>query len=110
LFALILLPIRKLVKSNHILNDTTYPIFNVNQFDTQLIPEQPTSLDYFLKNILGLNERGSLWDFAYQPNNSDLVNNVMKKVGERLVNVYCKIFFKSKNTKKITDSFFFSIR
>ena len=96
LFALILLPIRKLVKSNHILNDTTYPIFNINQFDPQLLPEQPSSLDYFFNNFLGLNERASLWDFAYQPNNSDLVNNAMKKVGERLVNVYCNFLLKNK--------------
>jgi hypothetical protein len=93
LFALILLPIRKLVKSNHILNDTTYPIFNINQFDPELIPQQPSSSDYFLKNFLGLNEKGALWDFAYQPNNSDLVNNAMKRLDPKLVNLYCKFFY-----------------
>lgn len=63
LFAIILLPIRTIVKSQQFTNDTVYSPFRVEQ--------------------LPLVFRTG-WYLAYQPNSSDLINQAMGKVGTKL--------------------------
>nr|QUF59428.1 ATP-binding cassette transporter Abca3-2 [Brachionus angularis] len=65
LFVIILIPIRKIVKSDQYLNNTIFPTFTFNSLPDQLIP--------------------SLWTLGYQPNNSVLINNIMKKVSNDLI-------------------------
>ena len=66
LFALVFMPIRTLIKSNAYTNDTTYYSFDLENFDPRL--------------TVYLNST-----FSYYPNNSKLVNNIMKTVSENLV-------------------------
>ena len=69
LFAIILILIRRIVKSDQYLNDTLFPAFSVNA-----LPE-----------TLGLS------CFGYFPNNSILLTNIMKIVSKELtLDLYCK--------------------
>ena len=66
IFAIVFMPIRTLIKSNANTNDTSYYSFDLENFDPRL--------------TVYLNST-----FSYYPNNSKLVNNVMKTVSEKLV-------------------------
>lgn len=70
LFAFILLPIRRIVKSDHYLNDTVFPAFRFDQLPPQLTPEYSSGFN--------------LWSVAYQPNNSQLVDRIMSQVGKSI--------------------------
>jgi hypothetical protein len=79
LFALILLPIRKIVKSDNYLNDTVYDPFRFDSLPNDLLPETFYSRNY----------RDGLWSFGYQPNNSKMINDIMNSVGASLnLNIY----------------------
>ena len=60
LFAIVLLPIRTIVKSEQYLNDTTYYPFNLTNFDNRL-----SSIGYKI---------------GYAPNSSFFINKIMSKV------------------------------
>ena len=80
--------------SDQYVNDTIFKQFDIDQLPESLLP----SFGYPLKNNatieeIKLNEmlrlRGGLWDFGYSPNNSELINEVMSKVGDSVnLNVY----------------------
>ena len=71
LFAVILMPIRTLIKSKSHPNDTTYKPIRFDNFD----PELP---------LFGNSS------FAYYPNNSEVVNKIMSKVSDSLsLNYQC---------------------
>lgn len=65
IFAIILLPIRTIVKSSQLSNDTTYNSFQVDQFD-----------EFILSNNFS--------KFGYFPNNSQNVRNLVKKLSEKI--------------------------
>lgn len=71
LFAIILIPIRRLVTSNEYLNDTLYRDFLIDQIPTSYFPQPPTPT-----------LRGGDWSFAFYPNNSDLLNRVMNRAAD----------------------------
>ncbi len=74
LFAIVFMPIRTLIKSNANTNHTTYYSFDLEDFDPRL--------------TVYLNST-----FSYYPNNSKLVNNVMKTVSNNLnLNYKCELF------------------
>nr|UOU03313.1 ATP-binding cassette subfamily A3-2 [Brachionus rubens] len=82
LFVVILLPIRRIVKSDQFLNNTVYPSFSFDQIPSDLIPgfgdnDNQRSFRLFRRDV---EEAAHLWELAYYPNNSELVNNIMKKV------------------------------
>ena len=62
-FALILLPIRTVIKSETKLNDTVFKPFNLDTFDENFL---------LYKNST----------FAYYPNNSDMIVKIMQKVSD----------------------------
>ena len=62
LFAIILLPIRKIVIADYHANDTVFQSFSVNKLPSNLT-----------------NTAGIPWFFGYQPN-STFINNIMKNV------------------------------
>jgi len=64
IFAIILIPIRTIVKSDHKLNDTTYGPFTINKLD-----------EFFLNGN---------FSFGYFPKNSTKIDNMMKKIANRL--------------------------
>jgi ATP-binding cassette subfamily A (ABC1) protein 3 len=64
IFAIILLPIRTLVRSDQ-RNDTIYRLFDVNHLPFGLRPPQVKK-----------------WIFGYQPNSSDLINNLMSDLAK----------------------------
>lgn len=88
LFAVILIPIRKIVKSDQYLNDTTFPAFSFNALPDDLLPSDEFFSNYnrYLNmNITHSNNlRDGLWTFAYQPNTT-MLNKIMKKVSKDLV-------------------------
>lgn len=65
LFAFILLPIRSIVKSEEFKSPTVFGEFSVNQ-----LPRK-----FFNKSLF----------LAYQPNNSELVNEIIRQVGNNLL-------------------------
>ena len=67
LFAIILLPIRTIVKTDNYLNNTIYPTFEINDF-----PFQPKLVSPNVKWILG-----------FQPNSSK-INEIMDMVSSKL--------------------------
>lgn len=72
-FAIILLPIRSIVKSEKIENDTTYYAFNFDRFPNNSI---------FRKQ----------WCMGYTPNNDTLVNAIMEKISQNLnFTLNCKL-------------------
>jgi hypothetical protein len=88
LFAIILLPIRNIVDSDRILVSTVYDSFSVDRLPPDLLPK--SAIDK-LKHDNDLNsnfsrqytvEAGENWCFGYWPNNSKLLENVMKRVGD----------------------------
>lgn len=64
IFVIILLPIRTIVNSEQRANFTSYKSFGLNMFD----------LPFLFKNF----------SFGYYPNNSELIDNITKKVGIKL--------------------------
>lgn len=75
IFAIILMPIRTVIKSDSNYNDTTYKSFNLENFG----------------NSLPLYKNSS---FAYCPNSSNLVNNIMMEASETLnLDFKCKKCF-----------------
>ena len=62
-FALILLPIRTVIKTETKLNDTVFKPFNLDTFDENFL---------LYKNST----------FAYYPNNSDMIVKIMQKVSD----------------------------
>ena len=63
-FAIILLPIRSIVKSDPKLNDTTYERFPVNSLDEYLVNQS--------------------FSFAYHPNNNTFLDDTMKTMANTL--------------------------
>nr|QNH67859.1 ATP-binding cassette transporter subfamily A member 3 X2 [Brachionus rotundiformis] len=74
LFVLILLPIRRIVKSDQYLNNTLYDSFSIDALPSQLLPELST-LDF----------NQGLWTIGYCPKNVDLIKNIMEKVENDLL-------------------------
>lgn len=68
IFAFVLLPIRGIIDSDIYANNTVYKPFEINQFPFTL---QPSG-------------NQTMWSFAYQPKNSDIVNKLMTKVSNEL--------------------------
>lgn len=82
LFVFILLPIRTIVKSDNYLNDTVYPEYSVDDFPTSLQPSFVVKRS--VEDVDDLDLRSGAWEFAYQPNSSQLVNRIMDKIGQQL--------------------------
>lgn len=85
LFVIILLPIRRIVKSDIFLNNTVFDPFPIDSLPDGLIPQ--------FSNI-NLDDETShgLWTLAYQPNNVELVKKIMEKVSDDLdVNIIGKL-------------------
>jgi hypothetical protein len=79
LFAIILLPIRKIVKSDNYLNDTVFDPFRFDSLPDNLLPS----------NLYSRRYRDGLWSFGYQPNDSKMLNDIMNSVGANLnLNIY----------------------
>lgn len=73
-FAIILLPIRSIVKSDKVLNDTSYEPFH---FDT----------------LPPIGDKFDPWSLGYSPNNDTLVNSIMNKTGQALqLDIQCNSF------------------
>jgi hypothetical protein len=70
LFAIILLPIRTIVKSNPELNDIIYPNFGINYFDRVL----------FEKEI----KENFTFKIGYHPNNSDIAKRIIHNTSRKL--------------------------
>lgn len=74
ILSIILLPIRQIVNTNDLVNNTVYDAFNLEDFDNNFI---------IYKNST----------FAYYPNNSAVTNEIMKKISEKFqLNYECKHF------------------
>ena len=83
LFAFILMPIRRIVKSDQYLNDTTFRNFDVETFDGGLTPTYLFNLQQL--QSWSKSDASPFWDFAYQPKNTTLIDNVMKVVADKLL-------------------------
>ena len=79
LFVIILLPIRTIVRSDYHPDDSVFDEYTIDALPSSLLP--PFNYD---DDSLSFSSRAGLWTFAYAPNNSDLVNRVMIKVGDNL--------------------------
>lgn len=84
-FAIILLPIRGIVKSNNLANDTLYRPFSLDPFPTGLKPEYSVfnrhlSKDDLLSGKINLKAEEK-WCLGYAPQNNSLVNDIMLNVG-----------------------------
>lgn len=85
LFAFILMPIRRIVKSDQYLNDTTFRNFDVETFDGGLTPTYLFNLKQ-LESWHTANEGPSpFWCFAYEPKNSTLADSIMQIVADKLL-------------------------
>lgn len=80
--------------SDQYLNDTTYPTFEIDQLPPELLPffdfplRNDASLDDVKRNEM-LRLKSGLWDFAYAPNDSAQINQIMNKVANDInLNVY----------------------
>lgn len=82
MFAMILLPVRGVVKSELFANNTVYKPFSIEKLPHDLTP---FTIDYdYSKKYMNMPKNGALWNFAYQPNNSVIVNKMMLKVAKNL--------------------------
>lgn len=81
LFVLILLPIRRIVKSDQYFNNTVYDSFSIDALPSDLLPEFSSEPESKWKR--DLNE--GLWTIGYYPNNVNLIEKIMKKVESDLV-------------------------
>lgn len=105
LFVIILLPIRTIVRSDLHPDDTVYDEFTINELPSSLTPPFPSDL-----HIDQMTARVGLWTFAYAPNNTDLVNGIMKNVGDSLnMNIVGKICCQSKTKQKSRKEFVVSL-
>jgi hypothetical protein len=95
LFAIILLPIRTIVKSQQFTNDTAYEPFSFNKFPANLIPKTQSLLAYSsfsllfppgidLSSLAYADVNKSKWDYAYSPNNNSFVTEIMSEVALKL--------------------------
>jgi hypothetical protein len=82
LFALILLPIRRIVIPEVYFNNTVYESFSINKLPKDFGPYSTNLMSNFMRKSKFSNDIS--WSFAYQPSNSTLVNNIMKTVGKEL--------------------------
>ena len=83
LFAIILIPIRRIVNSEQYLNNTFFKEFSVSQLPPDLLPDD--NLHYESYSNFGSGE----WDFGYAPNNSALINEIMERAANDVsVNAY----------------------
>lgn len=90
MFAVILLPIRGIVKSQVYPNSTEYTAFGIDSLPKDLSPYN-SILKFGGLEFPNSAVQANLWNIGYQPNNSDLVNNIMKKVAQDLrLNLYGK--------------------
>ena len=76
---MILLPIRRIVPAENFTNITVYDSFSIDKLPKDLSPYNLNNHYLRVLNPVAL----SLWSFAYQPQNSTLVNNIMKSVGQQ---------------------------
>ena len=85
LFAIILLPIRRIVKSDQYVNDTMYEAFTIERLPYDLIPVDPNykASDNWLLEWLGVQSDGT-WTLAYQPDDSPLLDTLMSEVSRKL--------------------------
>lgn len=82
-FAIILLPIRGIVKSNYVVNDTLYDPFSVDPFPSGLKPKSPIFSYRWLED--GYKDEiyaDKKWCLGYAPNDNAVINNVMRNVGD----------------------------
>ncbi len=85
LFAIILLPIRQIVKSDQYRNDTTYRAFSLEMLPGDLTPHDTN------RQVDSDSFDDLQWCFGYQPNNSTLLNAIMAQVAENLdFEMHCK--------------------
>lgn len=79
---MILLPIRGLVNSENYLANKIYTPFSIDRLPADL---NPYTTDFNYSNVhKDMPKRGALWNFAYQPNDSVIVNKMMAKVSKKL--------------------------
>ena len=79
---MILLPIRSVVNSEIFSSNTLYKPFSIEKLPSDLTPFK---LDFdYTKIYPDMPKRGALWNFAYQPDNSLIVNKIMAKVSKKL--------------------------
>jgi ATP-binding cassette subfamily A (ABC1) protein 3 len=83
-FAIILLPIRGIIKSNDHKNDTIFDPFQVDLWPKNLNPQPPSLLYYDNNNHWKLNSMkhsaNEWWCLGYAPNNNSFVNNLMSNL------------------------------
>nr|QUF59427.1 ATP-binding cassette transporter Abca3-1 [Brachionus angularis] len=84
LFVIILIPIRKIVRSDQYLNNTIFPTFTFNALPDHLMPFYEYESLEKRYNQQKKNLSAGLWTLGYQPNNSILINNIMRKVSNDL--------------------------
>ncbi|CAF0888563.1 unnamed protein product [Brachionus calyciflorus] len=81
LFVIILLPIRRIVKSDQFPNNTVYDSFTVDKLPDQLIPNFD---DEKILRKRDIESNVGLWTIVYQPLNVEIIENIMKKVEKEL--------------------------
>jgi hypothetical protein len=74
-FAIILLPIRSIVESNNIANDTVYSPFRIDSLPSGLIPQT----NYFYTAY-----SETKWCLGYAPSNQSLIDELMAQTGKEL--------------------------
>lgn len=79
LFVIILLPIRRIIKSEQYFNDTVYESFSIDALPSDLLPEIPAN------SLSNQTSYEGLWTIGYYPTNVDLINKIMDKVESDLV-------------------------
>lgn len=84
LFAFILLPIRRIVKSDQYTNDTTFRNFDVESFDGGLAPTYLFNLQQ-LQSWKTAESPSPFWCFAYQPRKTPLIDTIMKIVADKFL-------------------------
>jgi hypothetical protein len=85
-FAIILLPIRSIVESNNIANDTVYVPFKIDALPSGLYPQASR---YYRSNYYE-----SRWCLGYAPHNESLINEIMSRTGSQLgLRLFCKVLF-----------------
>jgi hypothetical protein len=95
LFAIILLPIRTIVKSQQFVNDTVYEPFSFNALPGNLTPKNQIETDLkpgffpdsclpYIKPFPYTDLAPPVWEYAYSPNNNSFVTKIMTEVATNL--------------------------
>lgn len=79
LFVIILLPIRRIIKSEQYFNNTVYESFSIDALPSNLLPE------FSANSLSNQSFSEGLWTIGYYPTNVDLIKKIMNKVENDLI-------------------------